>query len=185
MPRDASTTEKIIRATEKRMRDSGYHGFSFRDIAADVGIKSSSVHHHFPTKDALGAAAARAYAERFLEALGDPSDRPMPDALAHMVSLFKQALETDAQMCLCGLLGAECASLPAAVKNEARYFFGEAQAWLMVVMGEHPGPREAEAQTFLAALEGAMLIAHATDESGYLENVGNALLSRFGAKPAA
>ena len=32
------------------MRRGGFHGFSFRDLAADVGIKSASVHYHFPIK---------------------------------------------------------------------------------------------------------------------------------------
>ena len=39
-------------------------GFSFRELAADVGVKSSSVHYHFPTKEALAAAVIRRWAER-------------------------------------------------------------------------------------------------------------------------
>jgi AcrR family transcriptional regulator len=38
-------------------------GFSFGEIAADVGIKGSSVHYHFPTKDDLAAAVVRRWAE--------------------------------------------------------------------------------------------------------------------------
>src|SRR6478752_8675700 len=34
---------------ESHMRVAGYAGFSFRDLAAEIGIKSASVHHHFPT----------------------------------------------------------------------------------------------------------------------------------------
>ena len=51
----ANTVEAIMDAAERRIRELGYNGFSFRDIAADVGIKSASVHHHFPTKPALAA----------------------------------------------------------------------------------------------------------------------------------
>ena len=40
----------IMDAAERRMRIGGFNGFSFREIAADVGVKSSSVHYHFPTK---------------------------------------------------------------------------------------------------------------------------------------
>ncbi len=39
---------QIVDAAERRMQRGGFGGFSFREIAADVGIKSSSVHHHFP-----------------------------------------------------------------------------------------------------------------------------------------
>ena len=51
----------IMDAAERRMRSGGFNGFSFRDIADDVGVKSSSVHYHFPTKDALVAEAYRSF----------------------------------------------------------------------------------------------------------------------------
>ena len=50
-------------AAERRMQLGGFGGFSFREIAADVGIKSSSVHYHFPTKEDLAAAVIRRWAE--------------------------------------------------------------------------------------------------------------------------
>src|SRR3984893_12936943 len=52
----------IMDAAERRMRKGGFAGFSFREIAADVGIKSSSVHYHFPTKEDLAAAVIRRWA---------------------------------------------------------------------------------------------------------------------------
>ena len=73
MGKGASTADRITAAAERGMREGGFHGFSFRDVAAAVGIKSASVHHHFPTKEDLGAAAARAYADRQMAALGDPA----------------------------------------------------------------------------------------------------------------
>ncbi len=59
----------IMEAAERRMQLGGFGGFSFREIAADVGIKSSSVHHHFPTKEKLAAAVIRRWAERTAEAV--------------------------------------------------------------------------------------------------------------------
>ena len=53
----------IMDAAERRMQLGGFGGFSFREIAADVGIKSSSVHYHFPTKEDLAAAVIRRWAE--------------------------------------------------------------------------------------------------------------------------
>ena len=57
----------IMDAAERRMQQGGFGGFSFREIAADVGIKSSSVHYHFPTKENLAAAVIRRWAERTSE----------------------------------------------------------------------------------------------------------------------
>ncbi len=39
--------ERLMDLAEAHIRDRGYGGFSFRDLAAEVGIKSASVHHHF------------------------------------------------------------------------------------------------------------------------------------------
>jgi len=48
------------------MRAGGFHACSFREIATDVGIKSASVHHHFPAKADLGAALVARYTARVL-----------------------------------------------------------------------------------------------------------------------
>ena len=51
--------QAILKITEEMVRRGGYNGFSFREIAKQVGIKSSSVHYHFPTKEDLGVAVAK------------------------------------------------------------------------------------------------------------------------------
>src|SRR3712207_8206920 len=50
MAASGGTAERIMDAAERRIRAAGYGGFSFRELAAEVGVKSASVHHHFPTK---------------------------------------------------------------------------------------------------------------------------------------
>ncbi|MEL6281088.1 MAG: helix-turn-helix domain-containing protein, partial [Pseudomonadota bacterium] len=93
------TAEKIMAAAERRVRAAGYNGFSFRDLAEDVGIKSASVHHHFPTKEGLVAKLAAAYTERFMEAV---AEAPAGAArIAAYQRAFRASLEADRQMCLC------------------------------------------------------------------------------------
>src|SRR5437899_1576737 len=58
----------IMDAAERRIRLGGFNGFSFREIAADVGVKSSSVHYHFPTKEKLAAAVIHRYTDEVAEA---------------------------------------------------------------------------------------------------------------------
>ena len=55
------TAERLMDLAEARIREAGYGGFSFRDLAAEIGIKSASVHHHFPTKAGMAAAVVRRY----------------------------------------------------------------------------------------------------------------------------
>ena len=55
----SGTAKRLMDLAEAHIRESGYAGFSFRNLAAEVGIKSASVHHHFPTKAKMAAAVAR------------------------------------------------------------------------------------------------------------------------------
>ena len=70
MSTTTSKVDEILDVAEALVQTRGYNGFSFRDVAAAVGVKSSSVHYHFPTKADLGATLARRYRERFLDKLG-------------------------------------------------------------------------------------------------------------------
>jgi TetR/AcrR family transcriptional repressor of nem operon len=63
-----ATAERLIDLAEAHIRNARYGGFSFRDLGAEIGIKSASVHHHFPTKASMAAAVARRYGDRFFAA---------------------------------------------------------------------------------------------------------------------
>jgi TetR/AcrR family transcriptional regulator, transcriptional repressor for nem operon len=73
------SAKAIMDAAERHIWASGLGGFSFRDIEAEIGMKSSSVHYHFPTKENLAAAVVRRYVsamvaliDRRLESGADP-----------------------------------------------------------------------------------------------------------------
>ena len=167
----------ILDAAERFARTLGYNGFSFRDVAAEVGIKSASVHYHFPTKADLGAAVAVRYADRFFQALGNPDDPDISaDAkLARYVGLYRHALVTDQQMCLCGMLGAEVASLPAELASEVAKFFERNLDWLTRVvarLGDNTARDAARhAMTVLAALEGALMLARTLGRNEIFDQV--------------
>ncbi|MBC7152370.1 MAG: helix-turn-helix transcriptional regulator [Rhizobium sp.] len=148
------TTEAIMDAAEVRIRRGGYNGFSFRELAQDVGMKSASVHYHFPTKEALAAAVAKRYRERFLEAI-EHDVAAGRDVTAAWKSGFQRAVEADGGMCLCGALGAAADALPEAVRHEACAFFNAA-----LVQMTTSGLSHAKATQIIASLEGAMLLAN-------------------------
>lgn len=180
MAADQPMTSRILDAAEGMIRTQGYNGFSFRDIADAVGIKSASVHYHFATKADLGAAVARRYADRFMDELGDPSEKGIsgPELLQRYVAIFRRAITRDKQMCLCGMLGAEIASLPAEVKEQVKSFFERSIEWLeMVLKKSRPDSETHEeilrrrALTILAALEGAIIIARTMGSAEVLDDV--------------
>ncbi|MEO9863924.1 TetR/AcrR family transcriptional regulator, partial [Yoonia sp.] len=59
MPTDTKTA--LLDSAERAARTRGFDGFSYADLAQDVGIRKASIHHHFPTKAALSAALMERY----------------------------------------------------------------------------------------------------------------------------
>ena len=155
------TAERLMDLTEVHMRNGGYAGFSFRDLAAELGIKSASVHHHFPTKATMAAAVARRYAERFFAAVARRSDAD--DGIAAYRSAFKAALGRDRLMCLFGVLSVEAGGLPPEVAHEIPLFFRRC----IDDLSQRIGGADPEARAFqvIATLEGGMMLARAYQDT--------------------
>lgn len=69
----SATALEIIEAAQELAQTRGYNGFSYQDIAERVGIRTASIHYHFPSKGDLGKAALR-LARAIVEARGHVSD---------------------------------------------------------------------------------------------------------------
>ena len=165
----SDTVKEIMDATERRIREAGYSGFSFREIAVDVGVKSASIHYHFPTKSALAAAVARRYNERVVEA-ANAGVAAGQDVVQAWKAVFRSALDEGAKMCLCGSLGATAPDLSPDVASEVRRFFEAGIANLVA-----GGLTEQRATQVLATLEGAILMASAQDDPAIFERATEAL----------
>lgn len=167
----SETANAIMDAAELRIQKGGYGSFSFRELAADVGVKSSSVHYHFPTKENLAAAVTRRYAERCLDSV-DEQIKAGGNPKKVWRDLFRTALVGDARMCLCGALGASAPDLPPEVVAESRTFFRQAIQRLV----EAGVPRDSATQ-LMATLEGAQILANTLDDV----TVFDAATASFGA----
>jgi TetR/AcrR family transcriptional repressor of nem operon len=130
------TRESIMTVARGVAQAHGYNGLSFRELAKEVGVKSASIHYHFPTKGDLGAALARRYSadakallDGYLAEFRDPLI-----CLRKYTDGFRIALESGNRMCLCGFMAAEYDDLPDAVKAEVRAFADVNVAWLAQVL---------------------------------------------------
>ena len=167
-----SKKEALLRAAENKVRLGGYDNFSFRELAAEVGIKSASVHYHFPTKADLGAELAHQYTNSFLAVLGDPESilAKGENPIDAYTQLFRNALLNDNKMCLCGLLGAQGESLPEKVRVEVKRFFNENLAWLSKAHEANGKSDPAQAAiTTISLLEGAMMISKALNDHSHFD----------------
>ncbi len=172
--RSPSTPERILDVAEYLMQTRGYNGFSYADVAAEIGITKASLHHHFSTKAALGAAVLGRYARGFRDALAaiDAAVAEAPLRLEHYAKLYEGVLEQD-RLCLNAMLAAEYMTLPAAMQKTIRAFFADGERWLARVIGEGRaggtlfprGPDDQVALMLLGGLEGAMLVAWPLQDS--------------------
>lgn len=168
--------EELMDAAESRIRSNGYDGFSFRELAAVIGIKSSSVHYYFPTKADLGAAVARRYTDRFFASLPLAPKDPMKA----LYDAFARAIQRDKRACLCGVLGSVSGSLPPPVGSEAKRFFELAMDYLLGGKKRQAANRLERDWAFqvVAQLEGGMMLALALGEVAAFGSFARSLAPR-------
>jgi len=181
MPPRSATADRVVEAATSVVQTRGYNGFSYGDIAEMVGIRKASLHHHFPGKGDLGQEVASRYRRAFGEALADiESETDDPVArLGRYLELYARQLSEHGRMCLCGMLAAEYATLPAPVQDEVRGFFDDQRVWLARVLRENGRPAaEARrlADVFLAGLEGALLVARTDGSIARFRRTARALI---------
>jgi TetR/AcrR family transcriptional regulator, transcriptional repressor for nem operon len=182
----SSTAERMLDVAERLAQTRGFNGFSYADIAAEVGVTKASLHYHFSSKAALGRALIARYTERFaaaLEAIAATSE-PAPAKLRQYVDLYEGVLVRD-RMCLCGMFAAEFASLPESMQDEVRRFFDGNEDWLADTLdeGRRAGtlafggdPLDA-ARLLTAALEGSMLLARSYGDPSRFASAAARLLA--------
>src|SRR5271165_2916395 len=72
------TATAILDIAERLVQSRGFNGFSYADIASELGITKASLHYHFPGKAELGESLIRRYSARFGEALVEIDGRQAP-----------------------------------------------------------------------------------------------------------
>jgi TetR/AcrR family transcriptional repressor of nem operon len=160
------TRETIMVTARKMVQTRGYNGLSFRELAKEVGIKSASIHYHFPTKGDLGAALAKRYTEdgvKYLTDLREKSD-DLKVWIKGYTDVFRMALVDDNRMCLCGIMSAEYDDLPQEVRAQVDGFTEANVRWLTEVLSvcrptQSLEARQQQALAIYAAVEGAQLVS--------------------------
>jgi len=161
------TREAILRSARTTVETHGYTALSFRDLAADVGVKSASVHYHFPTKPDLAEALVNrrcAEQEAFFEELFART-QDYEELIGGYIAMFRSGFDCGNRMCVAGVMSAEISGLPDPVRAAIRRFKDLNVAWISKMLRiRHPRmggePLRQRAFAIYAALEGAQLIAH-------------------------
>jgi TetR/AcrR family transcriptional repressor of nem operon len=184
--REAGTAERILDVGERLVQIRGFNGFSYADVAAEVGVTKASLHYHFPGKAELGEALINRYARRFGEALReiDLDGGDVHAKLEGYAALYTSVVR-EQRMCLCGMLAADYDTLPPAMRDAVVGFFDDNEAWLERILEQgqaegalrYPGRARDQAQLIIGALEGAMLVGRPYGDPQRFQTAAHRLLA--------
>jgi TetR/AcrR family transcriptional repressor of nem operon len=183
-----TTATRILDIAERLVQTRGFNGFSYADVASELGVTKASIHYHFPGKAELGEALIVRYTQRFGEALA-AIEADVPDARARLdayAGLYADVLRGQ-RMCLCGMLAAEHDTLPDPIREAVVAFFDASEEWLARVLEQgreegrlaFSGPPAEAARSIVGGLEGAMLVARPYGDVERFRVAADRLLATF------
>jgi TetR/AcrR family transcriptional repressor of nem operon len=165
--------DEILDAARELAQTVGFEAFSYADLAERVGIRSASIHHHFRYKQDLVAELLMRYRLDFAQSTKALNAiDSAPDRLVAYAQLFTE-VAAQGRMCLCGMSAAEWSSIGDAGQDEVTAFLSEQHTWLTATLADgvkqaaFPGDLKPDplAEVMLVALEGALLLARAGNQT--------------------
>ena len=167
------TRERILDSAQRLTQTRSFHGFSFQDIADEIGIRKASLYHHFDSKDDLAVAMLQRAADwvsaQFKKAEGhEPRER-----LEAYFDLFHQIHGKGERMCPGGSFAAVFGAVSSPVQSTLHRFAKIHIDWLEDVVRDgveqaqftigDQRPRDVAAQ-ILAGVQGALLLGRLTSD---------------------
>ncbi len=178
----------LLDSAERAVRARGYNGFSYADLAEDVGIRKASIHYHFPKKDDLAKALMSRYRETLFSDLKNINARHKTGGarLHDYIQIYKSGLSGCKCLCLCVAFSSGQDSLSDQVLLEIQKFHSGSRKWLIetFTLGHkdnsitNVGNIEQEAAACLAIMEGAQLIARSSRKIEDFDTAAAQLTSR-------
>jgi TetR/AcrR family transcriptional regulator, transcriptional repressor for nem operon len=159
-----STREEILRVTRNLIQTRSYLGFSFQDVAEQVGIRKASLYHHFRTKEALGVQVLREASRAFLRWSDEASVNAEVKLNAYF-DLYRWDLRAGAAMCPAGAMAPGWDCIEPQLQGAVLGLRDQQIRWLTGVFSADPRNRRRAgdlAAFVFAACQGALLSARMT-----------------------
>ncbi|MBK1840620.1 TetR/AcrR family transcriptional regulator [Azospirillum sp. YIM B02556] len=192
MSNTSTRADDILRCARSLIVRGGYNSFSYADISKVVGIRTASIHHHFPGKADLVRVLVVQYRQEVEAGLAELERNvadPVEQLRAYLGYWEGCFTDMDDPFCVCALLAGEAPVLPEAVALEVRAHFRNLAEWLTTVFERGAaegrlrlaGTARVEAELFMAGVHGAMLSARAYGDATTFAAIARPLLERVSA----
>jgi AcrR family transcriptional regulator len=190
------TRGKILDAAADLFQMRGYHDTAMQDVRDAAGVTSGALHHHFPSKKALGLAVVKdRVADALRSAWLEPIEQAPSVAEGISVSMGEIAASLDSQGfvrgCPVNNLAVELAFADLDFRRALQSIFDEWQEAIAAKLRAEAAPSSIEgspdalATLVIAAYSGAMNMAKAEQSSRPLETTRALLVSLLSSSPAA
>jgi TetR/AcrR family transcriptional repressor of nem operon len=123
---------EILEAAQELIQTQGYTGFSYQDLADRLGLAKPTLHHHFPTKEALGLALVASYEGMLTEmkaGIAALSDLPS-EQLRAFLRLGDEQAQQEHAICPGGALHSNFETFPESMQLATRQLSEGMHAWM-------------------------------------------------------
>lgn len=157
--------KKLEEIATDAVQRSGLNNLSFRTLADQIGVKSSSVHYYFPEKSDLARTLIENYTNDFMAKLDsiERQKKSLKQKLTAFIKIFEEVSDAE-KFCLCGMMSAEVEMLNDSNKVLLSQYFSKLEDWLFKQFEQHQDQNASDlnsrtlARLTLSGLEGAILI---------------------------
>jgi AcrR family transcriptional regulator len=150
---------QLVAAAFRRVAESGFEGLRLRQVAEDVGIDHSTLHHHFATKQSLVEAVA-AYTTRQFWETSPPAPDPAAALRAHLRVLRQMIVERPDLFAVTVELDLRARRDPAVAAAMAQHESGWRAKLVEILTGLVPDPATS-AELVIATVKGVRLLPDA------------------------
>ncbi len=186
-PTGRAIRDELIERSKDLIQSRGIGEFSYGALAAEIGIKAPSIHHHFPRKEQLVAEVAAQYASDFGVSVNEIRDTSAVKRIVSYADLYATTARSG-RTCLCGAIATEWASVGAEAQVVVDQFFADQVNWLRseILSGQRKGEIRSDgvsalklARTIFASLQGSLLLARSDIAFANTAAATSDLLSQF------
>lgn len=187
-----NTRQRILDSAQRLTQTRSFHGFSFQDIADEVGVRKASLYHHFDSKDDVAVAMLKRAADWVSAELKKTDGREPRERLEAYFDVFHQIHGKGKRMCPGGSFAAVFDAVSSPVQTSVHRFAKMHLDWLEDVVREgveqgqftvgDQRPRDVAAQ-IAAAVQGALLVERLSSDPHVLDVVAEGIRRYLGYVP--
>jgi TetR/AcrR family transcriptional repressor of nem operon len=188
------TRNRILNSAQRLIQTKSFEGFSFQDIADEVGVRKASLYHHFDSKDAVALAVLQRGSVWVAAKLREADGLPAPERLERYFDLFRDLGGKAERMCPGGSFASVLGAVSPQVQRALHTHTKTQLDWLEGVMREGAASGEFQlggqsasdvALQIYSNVQGALLTGRLTSDPGVLDVVVTEIRTYLGYAPTS